>query len=151
MSRDSPPRLTRVDPHDRQVGTAQIVRRLRELDLPLPEIKAVLAAPDTAGGDRTNAEHLRRMERQLDHTRAVVSSLRELLCGTGVVGQIRHRHLPAVHVAAIRGTTDRAGIGTSCGQAFDELFQILGVAGAVPAPRSPRTCPMATALSTRSI
>jgi DNA-binding transcriptional MerR regulator/effector-binding domain-containing protein len=62
-----------------QVGDAHLIRRLRDLDMPLPDIDMVLAAPDAAERDAALARHLRRMESDLARTRAIVSSLRELL------------------------------------------------------------------------
>lgn len=62
-----------------QVGDAHLIRRLRALDMPLPDIDMVLAAPDAAERDAALARHLRRMEDDLARTRDIVSSLRELL------------------------------------------------------------------------
>ena len=41
--------------------------------MPLAEIGRLLAAPDPAERDAVLAEHLRRMERELDRTRAIVA------------------------------------------------------------------------------
>lgn len=62
-----------------QVGDAHLIRRLRSLDMPLPDIDAMLAAPEAADRDAALAGHLRRMEDELGRTRAIVRSLRELL------------------------------------------------------------------------
>ena len=46
-----------------QVGSAQLIRRLRDLDLPVPQVREVLAAPDASTRDAVIAEHLDRMTR----------------------------------------------------------------------------------------
>lgn len=62
-----------------QVGDALLIRRLRSLDMPLPDIETVLTAPDASQRDAALARHVRRMEDDLARTRAIVGSLRELL------------------------------------------------------------------------
>jgi DNA-binding transcriptional MerR regulator len=68
-----------------QVPQAQVIRRLRDLDMPLDEVRLVLdasARADPDERDRVILEHLQRMERQLEETRSSVASLRSLLEGT---------------------------------------------------------------------
>jgi DNA-binding transcriptional MerR regulator len=38
-----------------QIATAQVIRRFRDLDMPLDEIQAVLTAPDLRGSNRNSA------------------------------------------------------------------------------------------------
>src|SRR5215467_246001 len=45
-----------------QVEPAHLVRRLRAIDMPLPEVRAALLAPDDAERDRLVLQYLRRME-----------------------------------------------------------------------------------------
>src|SRR5215468_3319012 len=51
-----------------QVRTAQVIRRLRELGMPLEEIREVLRAPDVPARQARLAAHLRRMESRLAQT-----------------------------------------------------------------------------------
>src|SRR2546421_3231606 len=51
-----------------QVGPAQVVRRLRDLGMPLDAVRDVLRAPDAATRDAALIAHLRRMERELERT-----------------------------------------------------------------------------------
>src|SRR5690242_18199286 len=67
-----------------QVARAQLVRRLRDLDMPLETVRDVLEAPDVLSRDALLRAHLERMERKLERTRAVVSSLRTFLENPGV-------------------------------------------------------------------
>lgn len=61
-----------------QVPTAQVVRRLRDLGMPVADVRAVLTC---APGERNEliSEHLKRLEDQLDATRSAVESLRAIL------------------------------------------------------------------------
>ena len=62
-----------------QIPVAQVIRRLRNLRMPVAEVKAVLAAPATDARNRLIAAHLSRLESELARTRATVSELRDLL------------------------------------------------------------------------
>ncbi|WP_168203801.1 MerR family transcriptional regulator [Humibacter ginsenosidimutans] len=62
-----------------QVPVAQVVRRLRDLDMPIDAVRDVVSAPDVAARNAAIAEHLSRMEEQLAQTRSAVTSLRTLL------------------------------------------------------------------------
>ena len=62
-----------------QVPTAQVIRRLRELGMPLEAVREVIEAPDVRARNAAIGAHLRRMEGELEQTRATVKSLRLLL------------------------------------------------------------------------
>jgi DNA-binding transcriptional MerR regulator len=62
-----------------QVPTAQVIRRLRELEMSLDEVRAVIDAPDVGARNAAIGAHLRRMEGELEQTRETVKSLRLLL------------------------------------------------------------------------
>jgi DNA-binding transcriptional MerR regulator len=91
-----------------QIPTAQVIRRLRDLEMPVADVKAVLAAPDAAARNTLIAAHLDRLEAELAQTRAAVESLRDLLQPPGGVTAIEHRSVPATAVAAIVAVVDRA-------------------------------------------
>ena len=82
-----------------QVAAAQVIRRLRDLGMPLDSIRAVLLAPDLAARNREITAHLARMERQLEQTQASVAALRApqgLGAGLPAHPEQAHRHrLPA--------------------------------------------------------
>jgi DNA-binding transcriptional MerR regulator len=84
-----------------QLAAAQVIRRLRDLSMPLDGIRAVLSAPDLAARNQEISAHLRRMERQLAQTQAAVSSLRSLLAGTGPRPEVGFRAIPAVTALVI--------------------------------------------------
>ncbi|GAA1734063.1 MerR family transcriptional regulator [Aeromicrobium alkaliterrae] len=85
-----------------QIPTARTVHRLRELDLPLPEIKAVLATDDPAQRAEIVSQHLARLEAELDRTRAAVSALRQLLDPEPPAIEVELRAVPARTVAVAR-------------------------------------------------
>jgi DNA-binding transcriptional MerR regulator len=106
-----------------QVPTAQLIRRFRDLEMPLDHIRAVLGSTDGVERDRLIAEHLRHMESKLDRTRATVASLRDLLegrdSGSGLV--VERRRLPAVPALAVSRTVGWDDIGGWLGDAFARL------------------------------
>src|SRR5260370_19689288 len=74
-----------------QAPSAQLIRRFRETDMPLEQIRAVLGASDPDERDRVIIAHLRSMERQLEQTQATVASLRTLLEGGGPTPTVEFR------------------------------------------------------------
>jgi DNA-binding transcriptional MerR regulator len=108
-----------------QVHEALLIGRLRGLDLPLAEIGRLLAAPDPAERDAVLAGHLRRMERELDRTRAVVASLRELLVPSAAPA-VEYRTLPELTVVTVGGRVRRDGVEAWCAAAFRRLYVTLG-------------------------
>ena len=90
-----------------QIVTAQIIRRFRDLDMPLDDIHAVLDATDVGTRNRMLANHLGRLESNLARTQEAVSSLRDLLDGPQVSPAIDHRYVPATSAALITDIVDR--------------------------------------------
>lgn len=84
-----------------QVGTAQTIRRLRDLGVPLDSVRTIVQAPDAAARDAALVEHLQRMEGQLEQTQATVASLRSLLQQPDAAGSIERRFLDATPALAI--------------------------------------------------
>ena len=62
-----------------QVPVGQVIRRLRELGMSLDDVREVIQAPDVRARNAAISAHLRRMEGELEQTRATVKSLRLLL------------------------------------------------------------------------
>jgi DNA-binding transcriptional MerR regulator len=91
-----------------QIATAQVIRRFRDLDMPLDEIHAVLTAPDPRARNRLISAHLARLEASLARTQEAVATLRDLLEGPPAQAEIWHRHAGAVSTAAITQIVDRA-------------------------------------------
>jgi DNA-binding transcriptional MerR regulator/effector-binding domain-containing protein len=86
-----------------QAHAAHLVRRFRDLGLPVADVKAVLAAPDLTARDAILAGHLDRMRQQLRQTEVAVDSLRRMLEGGSGPITIEERLLegaPTISVAA---------------------------------------------------
>ncbi|HEU5420319.1 MAG TPA: MerR family transcriptional regulator [Streptosporangiaceae bacterium] len=111
-----------------QVTTAQVVRRLRDLGMPLDQVRAVLAAPDVAARNAEIGAHLARMERQLEQTQAAVAALRALLTGPSRAPAVELRAIPAVTALMARATVGAADLGSWAERAF------AGIAAALAAP-----------------
>jgi DNA-binding transcriptional MerR regulator len=109
-----------------QVPVAQVIRRFRDLDMPLEQIQAVLAAPDVTVRDRVIIAHLERMEQMLEATQATVASLRQLLDGGEPVLPIEYRSMPATPALAIRDQVDWNDAEGWLAEAFDDLHQAIG-------------------------
>jgi DNA-binding transcriptional MerR regulator len=93
-----------------QIPTAQVIRRLRDLEMPVADVKAVLAAPDAPARNALIAAHLDRLEAELAQTRTAVESLRNLLQPPDGPIAIEHRSVPATAAAAIGAVVDRADV-----------------------------------------
>jgi DNA-binding transcriptional MerR regulator/uncharacterized protein YbjT (DUF2867 family) len=116
-----------------QIPTAQVIRRFRDLEMPLDQIRAVLDAPDLRTRNDLIAGHFARLERELAHTQAVVASLRDLLHGTPRASQIGYRSEGAIQVAVISGAIKLGdGLGWFQG-AMGELYVTLAAQRVPPA------------------
>ena len=84
-----------------QIPQAQMVKRFRELRMPLNEIRQLLASPDGSTRNAIISADLRLLEDDLGRTRSAVSELRGLLEPTARSVTISHRHVAAMLGAAI--------------------------------------------------
>ncbi len=84
-----------------QIADAQIVRTLRELDVPVESVREVLAAPSIDARAQLMSEHLERMEAKLAATRSAVTNLRSILEPSSPPIEIVHRSVPETRVVAI--------------------------------------------------
>src|ERR1700712_4110207 len=91
-----------------QISTAQVIRRFRDLDMPLEDIHGVLAAPDVDTRNQLIAAHLGRLESTLTRTQEAVASLRDLLEHPPGTAAIQHRHMPTTTAAAITENLETA-------------------------------------------
>jgi DNA-binding transcriptional MerR regulator len=104
-----------------QIPSAQVIHRLRELDVPLAEVGEILATEDPQIRAELISGHLRRLEDQLDRTHAAVTSLRQLLQPDVDDLAVSLRSLPARTVAGIGGEVDHAHVLAWYDEAMAEL------------------------------
>lgn len=112
-----------------QVPTAQVIRRLRDLGMPVPEVKAVLVADDLAARNKVIAMHLDRLEAELAATRSAVDSLRNLLQHPTSAAAIERRTVPATPAIGIHATVDRDDLLGWWQGALGELHAAMRVQG----------------------
>ena len=116
-----------------EVPAARLIRRFRELDMPLEEVRAVLDAPDVAVRDAAILEHLQRMEGKLVETQATIASLRALLDGRVSTVPVEYREVAASTVYAVRDTVDWDAVVEWLDGAFGEVYAELERARLTPA------------------
>jgi DNA-binding transcriptional MerR regulator len=112
-----------------QIETARIIRRLRQLDLPVPELKAYLAANDEPARNVILSAHLSRLQAQLRQTEVAVAALQALVAPTRSAPPIEVRELPATTAVAITATVTLAEVIDWWSAATRELADVLAAAG----------------------
>jgi DNA-binding transcriptional MerR regulator len=118
----------RVDPHTGyrwygvdQMPTAQVIRRFRELGMPVAEIAQLVGTGDADARHTLLTGHLRRLEDQLAATRDAVTALRRLLDPDRPVTPVARRSEPARTVAAVVADVDGARADAWYGEAMAEI------------------------------
>jgi DNA-binding transcriptional MerR regulator len=112
-----------------QVPTAQVIRRFRDLEMPLSEIQAVLGASDLRTRNDLITAHLNRLEGNLARTQSAVASLRDLLQKPAPSVRIGHRRAESVQAAAIMQVVDVKDALTWLQGALGELGGTLSAQG----------------------
>jgi DNA-binding transcriptional MerR regulator len=115
-----------------QIVTAQIIRRFRDLDMPLDDIHAVLDATDVETRNQVIANHLARLESSLARTQEAVGSLRDLMDGPRASPAIEHRSVPATSAAVITDIVDQNEALTWFQGAMGELAATLAAQDIAP-------------------
>lgn len=109
-----------------QIPTAQVIHRLRELDVPLGDVRRIVRSPDPAVRASLVADHLQSLEAELDRTRAAVASLRRLLRPDPAPIEVELRAEPARTVAAVTAVVDHRDVGAWYAGAMAELEAAVG-------------------------
>ena len=108
-----------------QVPTAQVIQRLRDLEVPLSDVQRILRSPDPSTRAALVADHLQRLEVQLDRTRAAVTSLQRLLEPDPADLPVELRAVPATTVAAIDDDVHRDDVLSWYAGAMAELDAVV--------------------------
>jgi DNA-binding transcriptional MerR regulator len=119
-----------------QIATAQTIRRLRELEMPVEQVRGVLHAADAGERNALITSHLERMERQLEQTSAAVASLRALLQEPEGGIAVEFRAVPATAAVSISTVVTLDALVPWWMAAFDELAGTLAANGVRPAGNS---------------
>jgi DNA-binding transcriptional MerR regulator len=112
-----------------QIPTAQVIRRFRDVAMPLELIGAVLGAPDVDARNAVIAEHLNRLEEGLVQTQDAVASLRGMLEGPAPELRMEHRSEPALLTAAVRETVSLEDLGPWFQGVIGEVTSTLSAQG----------------------
>jgi DNA-binding transcriptional MerR regulator/effector-binding domain-containing protein len=112
-----------------QIPTAQVIRRFRDLDMPLEQISAVLRAPDLHARNELIAAHLASLEQGLARTQSAVASLRDLLAHPGAQAPVSHRRVDATMAAAVTAVVTTGDLLPWYLGALGELDATLGARG----------------------
>jgi DNA-binding transcriptional MerR regulator len=115
-----------------QIPRAQVIRRLRDLEMPIAEVKAVVGAEDVDERNALIAAHLARLEGELERTRQVVGSVRDLIVGPQTPLEVEHRAVAAMPAIGIRAVVDRDEILTWWLGALGELKATIRAQGLHP-------------------
>lgn len=116
-----------------QAADAGRIRQLRELEIPLHAIRALLADPDPASRRTRLAQHRSLLEARLVQQQQGLAALDRLLAGGEAEYAVSIRRLEASRVLAIRGRVSAGEIGPESGRAFADLFGHLAMVGREPA------------------
>lgn len=115
-----------------QIPTAQVIHRLRQLDVPLPDVRRIVRSADPGTRAALVGDHLQRLESELDRTRAAVASLRRLLRPEPAPLQVELRAVPATRVAAVEGDVERDDVLSWYSGAMAELDAAVAEPTGVP-------------------
>ncbi|SDN73203.1 MerR family transcriptional regulator [Geodermatophilus sp. DSM 45219] len=115
-----------------QIPTAQVIHRLRELDVPLSDVQRILRSPDPGTRAALVSDHLQRLESELDRTRAAVASLRRLLRPEPARMDVEVRAVPATTVAAVEDDVAHDRLLAWYAGAMAELDAVVGEPTGVP-------------------
>ncbi|HZM78940.1 MAG TPA: MerR family transcriptional regulator [Candidatus Limnocylindrales bacterium] len=120
-----------------QVRLAHVIRRLRDLGMPLEQIREVLAAPGVEARNRLLAAHTERMEAELAAAQAIVAGLRSLLDGPAPAVEVTHRRVGPQLALAITERVRVEELDAWWEAAFGELDAVLSKADTMAAgPRA---------------
>jgi DNA-binding transcriptional MerR regulator len=132
----------RYDPE--QIGTALVVRRLRDVGMPLEEIGTIVAAADPVEREREIRGHLLRLSRDLDRTRQSIEEVERLLSPPSFAAGIELRATPAVRAAVIIDVIETSTGGPWLRGALAEIDAVIASQGArrpgLRAPSTTMTC-----------
>lgn len=117
-----------------QIPTAQVIRRFRHLDMPVEEIRAVIAAPDLNTRNALIAAHLTRLKEDLARSQRAVAVLNDLLQHppSSATADITHRTIDPIPSAAISEVIDIEDATAWYQGAVGELAATLGVQNIAP-------------------
>nr|WP_269330244.1 MerR family transcriptional regulator [Kineosporia babensis] len=105
-----------------QVPQAQLIRRLRDVRMPVPQIREVLAAPEGSERNAVIGLHLERLQQELIETATAVGSLRSMLADDGAGLSVSYRPGESESVLSFTDEVSQEEIARWCQGVFPRLF-----------------------------
>jgi DNA-binding transcriptional MerR regulator/effector-binding domain-containing protein len=112
-----------------QVTTAQVIRRFRDLDLPIERLRTFLDATDEEARNAVIVDHLDTMSAQLRETQETVDSLRRMLSAEGAAFPVANRDEPTLTTLAVTDHVAGSDVVAWWMEAFHELHRAVRVSG----------------------
>jgi effector-binding domain-containing protein len=111
-----------------QVVEANRIRQLREIEMPLDEIRAILRGNNTDEWRPRLEIHRKRMEDRIGRTESVLSAINRLLqqVGSSVKQELVEKKLDPQLIVSCRTYTSLSRIGDAIGQAFTRIYSHIG-------------------------
>jgi effector-binding domain-containing protein len=107
-----------------------VIRRFRDLDLPIERLRAFLDSPDEKARNAVIIDHLDRMSAQLEETQSTVDSLRRMLAHDGRAFPVTYRSEAALSTLAITDDVAAADVVGWWLSAFRNLHRAVRLSGA---------------------
>jgi DNA-binding transcriptional MerR regulator/effector-binding domain-containing protein len=130
----------RVDPttgyrsyHAGQLADAAVIRRLRDLDVPLDRVRAVVTARDPDVTRRVLAEHAAAMQARLDEVSRIVGELQRGVEQPADHTPVHVRDEPGAHTLAVRGEVAEVDFAGFLGEAYAAIGAVAERSGIAPA------------------
>lgn len=115
-----------------QLPDASVIKRLRDLDLPLKDINEIVAARDPDVTRTILAEHEATMRDRLEQTQRIVDELQQTIERPSLQTPVHLRTEPATHALVVRGLVQHADYAAFLDVAFADLYATLAASRAMP-------------------
>lgn len=115
-----------------QLSDAVIIKRLRDLDVPLRDIAQILQARDPDVTRKVIGQHEHDMRAKLTEVTRIVNELQQALDRPSLHTPVHIRHEDEVHALCYWGTVRAADYATFLDTAYGKLFPALHVCAAMP-------------------
>ena len=118
--------------HVSQLPDAAVILRLRSLDLPLDQVRRIVAARDPEVTRSLLAEHTARMQERLDEVARIVTELHDTATHPEAHTPIHLRDQPATATLRMNGRVTEATFAKFLDHAYAELDRVAGALGVTP-------------------
>ncbi len=112
-----------------QLATAQLIRRLRDLRMPVADVRDVLIAQNPRDRESLITAHIDHLEAELAQTTAAVNSLRALLNNADSPQRVHRRAEPTTPAVAITAIVDPTSIEAGGATPYTLFARLCGLVG----------------------